>query len=254
MSVKRVLWMSWLPVVLLVLWWVVSTTSKMFFFPPLPVILESFRANFLSPEVTVNLLPSLVNLAAGFALAVILGGLGGLLLGLNERAATFFAPAIHFFRSLPGPALLPLFIVLLGIGVMMKVWIIAFTAAFVMILNAMDGVLQRQPRWDDVCAVYHISRWRAFWNVIVPGAVPQLLAGARVALQTALLLMVVSEMIASTGGVGFLILQSQQQFRIPAMWAGIIMLGILGFLLNVLFNLAERRILRWRGAKPATDS
>lgn len=238
----------WLPALLVVAWWFSSAAGGNFFFPPLSLILERFQYNFLSPHVTESLLPSLANLAMGFLLACLAGIVLGVLLGLNAWVRAFVAPGVHFFRSLPGPALLPLFMVLFGIGVEMKVLIIAFTAFFVVLLNTIDGVQGNEPRWDDVCRSYQVPGWRRLAFVVVPGASPQIMTGVRVGLQVSLLLMVVSEMLASTGGVGFLILQSQQQFKIPDMWAGIIMLGLLGFLLNLILDPIERGILAWHEA------
>ncbi|WP_449281847.1 ABC transporter permease [Leucobacter sp.] len=234
-----------LPLALLVWWWFGSASSGAFFFPPLSKILTRFRELFLSPAVMDTLVPSLINLAAGFLLAAVIGVFGGLILGQHPRIQAFFAPLIHFFRSLPGPALLPLFMLLFGLDMQMKVWVIAFTTLFPILLNTIDGVRAREPRWKDVDDVFRISQQRRFWHVTLPGAMPQIMTGLRVGLQTALLMMVVSEMLASTNGVGFLVLQSQQQFRVPDMWAGILMLGLLGLVLNLLFEPIERRVLRW---------
>lgn len=237
-----------MPIALLAAWWFGSAGGTVFFFPPLSVILERFRVNFLTEAVTESLVPSLVNLLLGFAIAAVVGVVGGLLLGLNRGVLAFVAPGVHFFRSLPGPALLPLFMLLFGLGMPMKVGIIAFTALFPILINSIDGVGARDPRWTDVSNSYRIPKLRRFWSIILPGATPQIMTGLRVGLQVSLLLMVVSEMLASTGGVGFLILQSQQQFRIADMWAGILMLGLLGFVLNALFDPIERAALRWHRA------
>ncbi|WP_460944498.1 ABC transporter permease [Okibacterium endophyticum] len=240
--------MVWLPVTLILAWWFSTANGGTFFFPSLATILERFQFHFLSPNITDSLLPSLTNLALGFLIACVFGVLAGVLLGLNEWAQAITAPIVHFFRSLPGPALLPLFMILFGIDMTMKVWIIAFTAFFAVLLNTIDGVRANDPRWVDVCRSYKISSPRRFLFVVIPGASPQIMTGIRVGLQVSLLLMVVSEMLASTDGVGFLILQSQQQFRIPDMWAGIIMLGLLGFALNAILNPIERAVLRWHTA------
>lgn len=234
-----------LPVILLAWWWIASSGSGAFFFPPLSDIFARFGELFLGPEILTNLVPSLINLLVGFALAGVIGVFGGLLLGQHPMVQSFFAPLIHFFRSLPGPALLPLFMLLFGLDMQMKVWVIAFTTLFPVLLNTIDGVRAREPRWKDVNDVFQISKQRRFWRVTLPGSLPQIMTGLRVGLQTALLMMVVSEMLASTDGVGFLVLQSQQQFRVPDMWAGILMLGLLGLVLNLLFEPIERRVLRW---------
>jgi ABC-type nitrate/sulfonate/bicarbonate transport system permease component len=96
-----------------------------------------------------------------------------------------------------------------------------------------------------VARAYRLTRRRRILAIVLPGASPQIMAGLRVGLQTAILLMVVSELVASTNGIGFFILQSQQQFDIANMWAGIIALGLLGYILNGAFGIVERRVLRW---------
>jgi ABC-type nitrate/sulfonate/bicarbonate transport system permease component len=127
----------------------------------------------------------------------------------------------------------------------MKIWVIAFTAFFPVLLNTMDGVRGRDPVTVEVARAYRIPARLRFTSIVLPGALPQIFAGLRVGLQTSLLLMVVSELVASTGGIGFVILQSQQLFATPTMWAGIVVLGLLGYILNLLFGLVERRALRW---------
>jgi ABC-type nitrate/sulfonate/bicarbonate transport system permease component len=98
--------------------------------------------------------------------------------------------------------------------------------------------------------VYGVSRRDRVWRVMLPAASPQIFAGMRTSLSLALILMVISEMVASTNGIGYFVLQSQRTFAIPEMWSGILLLGILGYVLNGAFVLIERRVLRWhRGAR-----
>jgi sulfonate transport system permease protein len=235
----------WLPVVLVALWWVLSSGSQSLFFPPLREIVEQVRSVFLSADAKDNLLPSLGHLFAGFALASVAGVLLGVLLGVNHWVRAAVEPLVHFLRALPAPALLPFAIIAFGIGATMKIWVIAFTAFFPILLNTMDGVRARDPLTLEVARAYRVPAALRFTSIVLPGAMPQIFAGLRVGLQTSLLLMVVSELVASTGGIGFVILQSQQLFATPTMWAGIVVLGVLGYLLNWLFGLAERRALRW---------
>lgn len=235
----------WLPVVLVAAWWVLSADSQSLFFPPLHDIVTQAREKFLSSEATDNLLPSLGHLFAGFAIASVAGVLLGVLLGANRWVRAAVEPLIHFLRALPAPALLPFAIIAFGIGATMKIWVIAFTAFFPVLLNAMDGVRGRDPMTQEVARAYRVPAALRFTSIVLPAALPQIFAGLRVGLQTSLLLMVVSELVASTGGIGFVILQSQQLFATPTMWAGIVVLGALGYVLNLLFGLVERRALRW---------
>jgi len=235
----------WLPVVLVALWWWLSEDSESLYFPPLREIVEQVREVFLSEQAKDNLLPSLEHLFAGFALASVAGVLLGVLLGLNKWVRAAVEPLVHFLRALPAPALLPFAIIAFGIGSAMKIWVIAFTAFFPILLNTIDGVRGRDPATADVARAYRIPGWLHFARIVVPAALPQIFAGLRVGLQTSLLLMVVSELVASTGGIGFVILQSQQVFAISTMWAGIVVLGVLGYLLNWVFGKVEERVLRW---------
>jgi sulfonate transport system permease protein len=236
---------AWLPVVLVALWWWLSKDSQSLFFPPLQEILEQVREAFLSGSADENLLPSLAHLFAGFAIAAVAGVLLGVLLGLNVWMRVAIEPVLHFLRALPPPALLPFAIIAFGIGSAMKIWVIAFTAFFPVLLNAIDGVRGRDPATTEVARAYRIPALPRFAAIVVPAALPQIFAGLRVGLQTALLLMVVSELVASTGGIGFVILQSQQVFATSTMWAGIVVLGVLGYVLNWGFSVVERRALRW---------
>jgi sulfonate transport system permease protein len=161
-------------------------------------------------------------------------------------------PVLDFFRSLPKPALLPIAIVALGVGDSMKIFIIAFGALWPILLNTIDGVRGVDSMQLEMARVYGLTRRQRIFKVILPAASPQIFVGARVALAIAMILMVISEMVASTNGLGYFVLLSQQTFAIPEMWAGIILLGIIGYLTNFLFVLTERRLLAWHAGWRAT--
>lgn len=235
----------WLPVVLIAAWWTLSADSESLFFPPLETILQHFRETFLASGAEEHLRPSLVHLGLGYGIAAVAGVLGGVLIGMNRWASAALDPLVHFFRALPGPALLPFAIIAFGIGTAMKVWIIAFAALFPILLNAIDGVRGVDTTAGEVARAYGLTRTRKIVAIVLPSATPQMMAGLRVGLQTAILLMVVSELVASTSGIGFFILQSQQAFEIADMWAGIVALGLLGYILNAGFGVVEHRVLRW---------
>jgi ABC-type nitrate/sulfonate/bicarbonate transport system permease component len=235
----------WLPVLLVALWWWLSSDSESLFFPPLEEILGQVREAFLSSQADENIVPSLAHLFAGFAVASIAGVVLGVVLGVNRWVRAAVEPLVHFLRALPAPALLPFAIIAFGIGSAMKIWVIAFTAFFPILLNTIDGVRGRDPATTDVARAYRVPRGPRFARIVIPAAMPQIFAGLRVGLQTSLLLMVVSELVASTGGIGFVILQSQQVFATATMWAGIVVLGVLGYLLNWIFGRIELRVLDW---------
>jgi ABC-type nitrate/sulfonate/bicarbonate transport system permease component len=238
------------PIALLVLWGVLSAGSKTYYFPPLTDIFTAFKDNWLFSRVGSDVVPSLTRMFAGFGIAVATAVVAGLLLGLSPRARRAAQPIVEFLRAIPPPALLPFGILVLGVGNGMKIFIIALVCVWPVLLNTVDGVIGVDPTLRDTASVYGIPQRDRLWGVMLPAASPQIFAGIRTSLSLALILMVISEMVASTNGIGYFVLQSQRTFSIPEMWSGIFLLGILGYVLNAGFILIERRVLRWhRGAR-----
>ncbi|MFW5470230.1 ABC transporter permease [Knoellia sp. CPCC 206435] len=242
---SKILWEIWLPAVLVALWWFTSANSTSFYFPPLSTILTEFRALWIFENVPTQIVPSLVRLAAGFAIAVVGGVALGLLLGSVRWLEEATRPIIEFLRATPGVAVLPIMMLILGIGTSMKIGIIALVSAWPILLNTIDGVRSVEPVLRDVSRSYRLSRWDRIRYITLPTAMPQIFAGARTALAIGVVAMVISEMVGTPGGMGYFILSSQREFNIPAMWTGIIALGIVGYLLNKLFGLVENRVLSW---------
>jgi ABC-type nitrate/sulfonate/bicarbonate transport system permease component len=243
------------PVLALVIWGIASSGSDTYYFPPLTDILETFADTWLFERVGSDVVPSLLRMGAGYAIAVVVAISAGLLLGMSRRARRAAAPIVEFLRAIPPPALLPFAILVIGVGDSMKVFIIAFVCVWPILLNAIDGVTGVDPTLRDTTRVYGIDGRDRLWLVMLPAAAPQIFAGMRTSLSLALILMVISEMVASTNGIGYFVLQSQRTFAIPEMWSGILLLGILGYTLNGIFVLIERRVLRWhRGARASALS
>jgi ABC-type nitrate/sulfonate/bicarbonate transport system permease component len=238
------------PVALLVLWGVLSAGSETYYFPPLTDILRAFSDTWLFERVGSDVMPSLVRLGLGYGIACVVGVAAGLALGLSPPLRRAADPVVQFLRAIPPPALLPFGILVMGVGTSMKVFIIAFVCVWPVLLNTIDGVGGVDPTLRETSRVYGVPRRDAILRVMLPAASPQIAAGMRTSLSLALILMVISEMVASTNGIGYFVLQSQRSFAITEMWSGILLLGILGYALNAVFVLVERRVLRWhRGAR-----
>jgi len=238
------------PLALLGLWAVWSAGSETFYYPPLTDILETFGETWLFERVGSDVVPSLLRLGAGYAMAVALALLVGVPLGLSRTARRAASPLVEFLRAIPPPALLPFAIVVLGVGNSGKVFLIAFVCVWPVLLNAIDGVTGIDPTLRETARVYGVGGRERLLRIVLPAASPQIFAGMRTSLSLALILMVISEMVASTNGIGFFVLQSQRSFAIPEMWSGILLLGLLGYVLNLIFVLVERRVLAWhRGAR-----
>ncbi|CAM5317294.1 ABC transporter permease [Eoetvoesiella caeni] len=244
-----------LPGVLLVVWWFTSANSSSFYFPPLQEIFVAFRESWLSARLTQDLVPSVVRLLTGFAIAIVVGVAGGVLFGLKRSLEGTVSAVLDFLRSMPSVALIPLAILVFGIGTSMKVFVIAFGAVWPILLNTIDGVKGADSQQIDMARSFRLGGGDTLWRVILPAASPQIFTGLRASLSISIIMMVVSEMLASTNGIGFAILQAQRSFAIKEMWAGIILLGIVGYVLNLLFILVERRVMHWhRNMRAVEDS
>lgn len=242
----------WLPVALLVTWWITSASSVSPFFPPLRTISETFADTWFSAQFVADAVPSLLRFMAALLGATVLGIGLGTLLGLSGTLRLALQPILDFFRALPTTALLPIAILVLGVGDTMKVFVIAFGALWPILLNTIDGVRGVDSMLHDVAKVYGLTRSQWLFRVVLPSASPQIFVGARVSLAIGLVLMVVSEMVASTNGLGHFVLLSQQTFAIPQMWSGVILLGLIGYATNLLFVLIERRVLAWHAGSRAS--
>ena len=241
-----------------IVWQVVTTARDSVFFPTMTEILSRAYENwlsgpagrlFLTDAVFDDVVPSLVRLLAGWAIALVAGIALGFAIGRVRQVADFVDPIVHFARAIPPPALIPLFIVLLGLGDSMKVALIAFGVVWPILLNTIDGVRSVEPLQLDTGRAYRIGRLRRTTHIILPAAAPKIFAGVRISLSIAVILMVISEMLAATDGIGFQVLQAQRTFKILDMWAGILLLSVLGYVLNTTLLIVERHVLRWhRGA------
>lgn len=233
------------PLLLVALWWFLSANSTSVYNPPLSQILERFGENWFGQGFFDHLLPSLGRMLAGFFLAVLVGGGIGMLVGLSKIARRLTTPIISFLRSIPGAALLPPAILLLGIGESMKIVLIAFICIWPIMLNTIDGIDETHATMKNTAKIFHIGGAKQFFWITLPAASPRLFAGMRTSLALALIMLVISEMIASTGGLGYFIIQTQRLFQIDHMWSGIILLGLLGYLLTLVFTAIEKTVLKW---------
>jgi len=233
------------PVVLIATWWIASSGSTSLYFPSLSAILSSFRDVWLFSHFTSDAVPSLLHLAAGFFLATVLGVLLGLLLGLTPMIADALAPILEFLRALPAVALVPAALVLLGIGPTLQVVVIVSATVWPILLNTIDGVRSIDPVVNDVARSYRIRWSDRLFRMVIRSASPQIVAGMRTALSIGIIMIVFSELVGSTNGIGYQLLQAQRGFAISEMWASMIFLGLLGYLLNIAFRGFERLVLGW---------
>lgn len=238
-------WHVWLPILLIAVVITVTASSTAYYFPPATTVFEKTWVIWVPDAFIADVLPSLQRLVIGFTIAVFLGIALGVILGVVTPLEHAVRPLIEVVRAIPGVALLPLAMMFLGPGETMKVVMISFIAMWPVLLNTIDGVRRVDPAQRAVMDSFRITPWHRFRFVYLPTALPQIFAGARIALAIAVAVMVAVEMFGTPGGIGYFIRHSQQTFRVVDMWTGMLVLGIFGYLLNIVFRLIEKRVLRW---------
>jgi sulfonate transport system permease protein len=234
-----------LPVVLVALWWAVSSGSTSLYYPPLSATLSELRHVWLGDRFASDALPSLEHLALGYVLAVLAGVVLGVAVGLRRGLSRALTPLLETLRAVPAIALVPAAVLVFGIGSTVQVVVIATSAVWPVLLNAVDGVRAVDPLVGDVARTYRISPWQQLIRMTLPAAGPQIVAGMRTAVSIAVVAVVVGEIIGATHGIGYQLLQAQRSFDIPGMWAAMVLLGLLGYVLNLAFRGFERLVLGW---------
>ncbi|GIH78596.1 ABC transporter permease [Planobispora longispora] len=241
----RVLTVAGVPALLVLAWQVYSSLSENFYVPAPGRVARAFVETWFSERLLDDVLPSLARLLAGYALAAAAGVGLGVAIGLSPRLRAAAEPVLEFFRAIPPPVLVPLIMVLAGIDDGMKVLVIASGCVWPILLNTVEGVRALDEVLSDTCRMYGVRGPSRLRHLVLRGASPQIMAGLRQALSIGIILMVISEMFASSSGLGFTIVLFQRGFEIPEMWSGILLLGLLGYTLALLFRRLERRVLSW---------
>jgi len=183
-----------------------------------------------------------------FAIAAVIGVPLGVVLGSNERAYRSVEFLIDFFRSTPSSALIPLFLLIFGVSDINKVAIAAFGAFLLVVFNSAYGVINARKQRMMAAKVMGATRWQIFRDVLVWESLQPTFVGLRSAVSMALVIVIVAEMfIGSDNGLGHRIIDAQQVLNVKSMYAAILAAGALGYALNILFLIAERKIVHWSG-------
>ncbi|GAA2416187.1 ABC transporter permease [Actinomadura vinacea] len=244
----------WLIVLVLIGWEIGTRVAEEEYFPPPSKIVSSLHEIwfsgpasrlFLTDKAVDDFSTSLGHLFAGWLVACAVGVVLGVAIGRSRTLNDLLDPVLQFLRAVPPPTLLPFFIMVFQLGATMQIVTIAFSVVWPVLLNSADGARTVEALQLETAKVFGLSRYRRLVTVILPAAGPKIIAGVRVSLGFALILMVLSELVGSTAGIGAQLIGAQRDFDLPAMWAGIVMLGVLGLLFNGAFVLLERRLLGW---------
>jgi ABC-type nitrate/sulfonate/bicarbonate transport system permease component len=238
----------------LLLWQWITTSADNPYFPPPTQILDaagqawfSGPANrlFVTDAVTGDLLPSLGRLLAGWLIAVVVGVPIGLALGRSPIVTDYVSTMFFFARSVPATLLVPVFLVMFGIGPRMEIVTILWGTIWPILLNTIDGARSVDEVKVETSRAFRIRRPHWILGVVLPAALPKVFAGMRLALSIAIILMIVSELMGSASGIGYRLINAQGGFQLPEMWAWIVLVSVLGFVSNLLLSSVEKRALAW---------
>lgn len=238
------------PLLLLALWEAASRAELInpLFFPPPTALWETARALMQSGELWDHLSASLRRILLGFALAAVPGILLGLAMGLWWPVRAFLTPIAASLFAIPKIAILPLVIIVFGIGETSKVAMVAISVIFLVVLSTMSAVLEVEQGYFDVARNAGAGPLEIIRTVAFPGALPGIFSGLRLALGFSLLVIVGTEFLAAKNGIGYLIWNSYQTFSIEKMYVGLIVTALLGWLFNICMDELERVVVPWRAA------
>lgn len=232
-----------------------------FFLPPWTIVQVLHHDWFSGPashvwltaNATGNLLPSLGRMLGGLVIAGLIGIALGIAIGRIRVLAELAEPVVHFFRAIPPPVVVPVFLFIFQIGTPMEVGSIVFGVVWPVLVNTIDGARHINPGQLETARAFRLGPVQRLRRVILPGAAPKIFAGLRIGLAVALILMIVAEFQGSTDGIGKEMSIAQSDLDVPTMWAIIVLLGLLGIVLNALFGLGERRVLAWQHGSARTE-
>jgi sulfonate transport system permease protein len=243
-----------LPIAIVTFWWFASADSTNPYYPPLSKIWQSVQDNWVhGGHFRSDLVPTIRRVAIGYTGAVVIGVTAGIALGSLPTLRRAFEPVLELIRATPGIAIIPISMLIFGIGDSQKAFVITFVCVWPILLNTTEGVRGIDRSFYDAASIYAFRGRDRLLRVTLPGASPQMFAGLRIALAQALLVCVVAELFASTSGVGYFINYTQQTFRVTDMWSGIIVLAIAAYLVNLLFISVETRVLYWHRGWRASE-
>ncbi len=206
---------------------------------------SSYAAWLLSGELIHDVLASLWRVVLGFALGGGLGLLLGLFMGVNDTVYKLSNPLLQFLRPIPPIAWTPLSILWFGLGDPPAIFLITIGAFFPVLMNTISGVRHVDGIYIRAARNLGASRFTMFTRVILPAATPFIFTGARVGMGTAFIVVIVAEMIAVNSGVGYRIMEAREYFWTDKVIAGMVTIGLLGLLIDVLMQAANNRLLKW---------
>lgn len=214
-------------------------------FPPPSVVAGTLWSLLRGGDVLAPLGDTLALFCAGYLLAVTAGVALGLVMGTSRTINHLLDPLLESIRPMPKAALIPVLMLFLGIGATMRVTAVVLASFFPVLINTIQGVRGTDPVLTATGRTFGLGRTGIIFKIILPAAMPYIFAGMRVAVGLALLMTILTEMLAGNSGLGYLVLDNQRAFRIREMYAWLVILAAVGLLINVAMGRVERRFVPW---------
>jgi NitT/TauT family transport system permease protein len=236
------------PVVLLAVWEIAARLHFIDtrFFPAPSSVIAVMIEMLRSGELITNTLVSLRRLAFGTLIGGVPALVLGIAMGLNRWVRAVFDPLIAATYPIPKSAILPLALLIFGLGEASKIFMVAVGVFFPVVINSTTGVLGISSIYLDVGRNYKANRWKTFWTIALPGALPVIMSGFKLGIGIGLILIAIAEMIGAKSGLGYMIWTAWETFSVEQMYVGLFMIAIIGFVLTVLLNELERLIIPWK--------
>ncbi|HVZ52827.1 MAG TPA: ABC transporter permease [Pseudolabrys sp.] len=248
-------WQAATVVALVALWQWAALTHPAVYLPPIGRVVDGYIRLWHGDLLANALLPSLYRLATGLLAAIVIGCAAGIALGSLRWLDPWVRPTLEYLRFIPAVAILPAALLVFGPTDQMRIFVIAFGSVFPVLLAATDGARRVDPILLDVARVSGLSTIERLIRVVLPAALPSVFSGVRVALSIALVMMVISELIAADDGLGFYILRNQRLFQTANVYAGVLTIGTIGLVLTLALLAIEKRVLAWhRGWRGLTET
>jgi ABC-type nitrate/sulfonate/bicarbonate transport system permease component len=250
-------WAGWSSLILLLLAWELgarSTAALQVYLPPISAVIGASGQLFIAGQLGDHALVTLERFFAGYLIASGIGVSVGIGLGYFRSLHNLVGIVIEFLRPMPSVAIIPVAILMLGIGDSMIVAVTVYATVWPILINTIDGVRHIDSTLVDTGRTFGLSRWRILWQIILPGASPYIVTGLRIALAIALILVTTAEMVAGSKGLGFFILDEERSMNSSNMYAGVVIVAALGYALNRLFLALESRVMRWRHGMVARET
>ena len=248
---------GWIAFTLVLLIWELGSRNNpalQTYLPPVSRILSSLGELILSGRILSHLMITLSRFLQGYVLAALIAVILGTVLGYFRLAHTLFEAVIEFLRPMPSVAIIPVAVLLLGISDAMIVAVTVYASLWPVLINTIDGVRYIERTLIDTGRTFGLNRRQILWLVVLPAAAPYIVTGLRISLSIALILVTTAEMIAGSRGLGFFILDEERSMNSGNMYAGVILVSALGYLLNRLFVLGEGWAMNWRRGMLARES